>query len=139
MIVLDTNVLSEAARPSPDPAVARWLDTQPRQHLFTTTVSVAEMHLGVRLLPQGQRRETLSAFVDRLFRTEFAGLLLSFDIVAAEAYAEIAAHRQRKGRPIAFADGQIAAIARSCDMAVATRNITDFEDCGLDLINPWAA
>ena len=137
MIVLDTNVLSEIMRPEPDPAVAAWISARPASSLFTTAVTQAEILYGVRLLPSARRRSRLEAAIDDMFRTDFAGRVLPFDQAAAHAYAEIAVARRRAGRPISQFDAQIAAIARSRDAGVATRNIADFEGCGIGVIDPW--
>jgi len=137
MIVLDTNVLSEASRPLPSHRVLAWLGTQPRRLLFATTISEAEMLRGVALLPVGNRRSALDEATRLLFAEDFEGRVLPFDRVAASAYAKIGAERQRIGRPIAPLDAQIAAIARAHGAAVATRNVADFTDCGIDVVDPW--
>lgn len=139
MIVLDTNVLSEMMRPDPDSTVAAWISARPANSLFTTTVTQAEILYGAKLLPSARRRSRLEAAVNEMFATDFAGRVLTFDQAAAQAYAEIAAARRRAGRPMAQFDAQIAAIARSRDADVATRNVADFERCGIGVINPWRA
>ena len=137
MIVLDTNVLSEAWRPAPSPAVMGWMRSQPAAALFTTTITEAELLYGIALLPEGKRRRSLEAVVALIFAEELAGRVLPFDSAAAREYADIAATRRRAGRPIAEADAQIAAIARSRGAAVATRNVEDFAGCGLTVVSPW--
>ncbi|SDX46215.1 type II toxin-antitoxin system VapC family toxin [Thiocapsa roseopersicina] len=137
MIVLDTNVLSELLRAKPEPAVIDWTASQPLETLFTTTVTQAEMLFGVGLLPNGQRRRQLEMAVAALFAEDFSGRVLPFDSDAATAYSVIVAERQRMGRPISQFDAQIAAITQSRGGRLATRNVVDFEDCGLDTINPW--
>jgi toxin FitB len=137
VIVLDTNVLSELLRAEPDPAVIDWTASQPLETLFTTTVTQAEMLYGVGLLPNGQRRRRLETAVAALFAEDFNGRVLPFDGVAATAYAVIAAERQRMGHPISQFDAQIAAITQSRGGRLATRNVVDFENCGLDTLNPW--
>lgn len=139
MIVLDTNVLSEIMRREPDAAVAAWISARPASSLFTTTVTQAEILYGVRLLPSAKRRTRLEAVVGDMFTTDFAGRVLPFDQAAAQVYAEIAVARRRAGRPISQFDAQIAAIARSRDAGVATRNVADFEGCGIGVIDPWRA
>jgi toxin FitB len=139
VIVLDTNVLSEMMRLDPDSTVAAWISAHPASSLFTTTVTQAEILYGVKLLPLAKRRSGLETALSEMFATDFAGRVLPFDQAAAQAYAEIAAARRRAGRPIAQFDAQIAAIARSRDAGVATRNVADFEGCGIGLINPWRA
>jgi hypothetical protein len=137
MFIVDTNVLSEGSRPRPSTRVLDWLDAQPRTLLFTTTVCEAELRLGLAFLPAGRRRSSLDESMRRLFDDLFEGRVLPFDRVAASAYAEIGAERRRLGRPIGTLDAQIAAIARAHGAAVATRNVSDFTDCGIDIVNPW--
>jgi predicted nucleic acid-binding protein len=137
VIVLDTNVLSEMMRPDPDSAVASWISARAASSLFTTTITQAEILYGLELLPSTKRRSRLEAAVSDMFATDFTGRVLPFDQAAAQAYAEIAAARRRAGRPIAQLDAQIAAIARSRDAGVATRNVADFEGCGIGVIDPW--
>jgi hypothetical protein len=138
MIILDTNVLSEASRPRPSEIVGYWVDSHKRTVLFTTTICEAEIFLGVALLPHGRKREDLRLQATKLFEQDFAGRVLPFTSAAARAFAEIAAARRRAGRPIKEADAQIAAIARVHGAALATRDLADFEGCGVALIDPWA-
>ena len=137
MVVLDTNVVSELMRPSPSRDVVEWLDRQRTRDLFATSVTEAEIRAGMAILPEGARRRGLAAAAERAFGNLFAGRVLPFDSSAARVYAEIFARRQAIGRPLSLADGQIAAIARSRGMAVVTRNVADFDDAGIDLVNPW--
>lgn len=137
MIVLDTNVLSEILRPSPDDRVLAWLERQPRSALFTTTVTEGELLYGVQLLPEGRRKTLLLDAVLAIFASDLAGRVLGFDSDAAAAYAVIAAARKATGHPISQFDAMIAAIARSRGASLATRNIKDFVDCGIEVINPW--
>lgn len=137
MIILDTNVLSEMLRPAPDTHVVTWLASQPRAAVFTTSVTRGEILYGIRLLPEEKRRETLWEAVSGIFTQDMAGQVLSFDSDAADAYAEIAADRKNQGKPISQFDAMIAAVARSRGASLATRNIKDFVDCGVDLIDPW--
>ncbi|MGA9623264.1 MAG: type II toxin-antitoxin system VapC family toxin [Bryobacteraceae bacterium] len=137
MIVLDTNVLSEALRPLPSDIVLRWLAAQQPSSVFTTSVTEAEVLYGVETLPAGKRRLRLLAAVEKMFAEEFAGRILPFDEDAARAFAKIVATRDTAGRPISQFDAMIAAIARSHRAAVATRNTADFQGCGIDVINPW--
>ncbi|MDZ7751778.1 MAG: type II toxin-antitoxin system VapC family toxin [Gammaproteobacteria bacterium] len=139
MIVLDTNVLSETLRPAPTLRILEWLEGQWRGALFTTTVTRGELFYGVRLLPDGRRRRGLMAALQAIFDQDFAGQVLSFDADAADGYAEIAASRRLLGRPISQFDAMIAAMARSRGAVLATRNVRDFADCGLELIDPWNA
>lgn len=137
MIVLDTNVISEMMATLPNPSVATWLALQPRQSVFTTAITQAEVLAGMRVLPVGKRKDRLEVQATAMFSTEFGGHILSFDGEAAECYADITAHRRAIGRPISQLDAQIAALAYSHHASLATRNVRDFEHLGLDLINPW--
>lgn len=137
MIVLDTNVLSELMRSQPAPAVVAWVNRQARSMLYTTSISKAEILFGIAAMPDGRRRTALAAMADAMFNDDFAGRILAFDASAAVHYAEIGAARRRAGRPVGIPDAQIAATARSAGAAVATRDITGFEDCGVALIDPW--
>ena len=137
MIVLDTNVLSELMRSDPNPSVVEWMGAQPSESLFTTTITQAEILYGVALLPEGKRKHAIALVVDEMFDEDFRGRVLAFDSVAAHTFAQIAASRRQAGRPISQLDAQIAAIAGSRGAAVATRNRSDFEGCGIDVVNPW--
>jgi predicted nucleic acid-binding protein len=139
VIVLDTNVLSEALRPVPQPSVLDWLANQPRASLFITTVTRGEILYGIRLLADGKRRQGLWDAARKIFDADFADQVLSFDSEAADMYAEIAASRRAAGKPISQFDAMIVAMARSRGASVATHNVQDFEDCGVDVINPWTA
>lgn len=139
MIVIDTNVISEAMRHTPNPDVMLWFTMQAQASLFTTTVTVAEILAGIDYLPDGRRKSGMQRHARLMFEDDFSGRVLPFDLAAAGHYAEISAQRRRLGRRIKPLDAQIAAIARANGMAVATRNTADFEDCRVDLINPWEA
>lgn len=138
MIILNTDVVSEAMRPSPEPTVLQWIAVQQLESLFVTTITQAEMLCRVQCLPIGGRRERLAVAMHGLFEEDFFGRLLPFDSAAAQAYAVIVAERQSAGRPISQFDAQIAAIAKVKDYAVATTNISGVSDCGVDFIYPWA-
>lgn len=137
MIVLDTNVVSELLRPVPAPRVEAWLATQDGAAIWLTAVGEAELRHSVAILPPGRQRRALTAAVEAMLDEDFRNRILPFDRAAARAYAVIAAARRSAGRPIAQFDCQIAAIARAHDAAVATRNATDFEGCGIKVIDPW--
>src|SRR5271155_2241881 len=139
MIILDTNVLSEALRPAPEPSVLDWLAHQPRASLFTTAVTRGEVLYGIRLLSDGKRRQGLWDVAHKIFNEEFADHVLSFDSEAADMFAEIAASRRIVGKPISQFDAMIAAMARSRGAILATRNVKDFEICGIEVVNPWTA
>jgi hypothetical protein len=138
MIVLDTNVLSETLRPAPDPRVLAWFAAQRRASLFTTTITQAEILYGLGLLADGARRRALSSAIDAIFKEDFSGRLLTFDRDAAEVYAQIAVARKGAGLPISSFDAMIVAVARSTGATLATRNVKDFAECGVALIDPWA-
>lgn len=137
MILLDTNVLSELMKAAPANSVVRWFSTQPTTSLYTTSITQAEVLHGILLLPPGRRRSAFEAAADAMFEKEFAGRILAFGSDAAHLYARIAAERHRAGRPISQFDAQIAAIAQSAGAAVASRNVADFDGCGIEVINPW--
>jgi predicted nucleic acid-binding protein len=137
MIVLDTNVISEMTRERPDPVVVAWLLRQPDPSLFTTAVTVAESLYGLELLPPGRRRELLTGITRQILDIEFRGKILSFDEQAAHHYSRILGARRGMGAPMTAFDAQIAAIALAAGASLATRNVSDFEDCGVALINPW--
>lgn len=139
MMILDTNVLSELMRSSPDTNVARWVDQQPLEDLGSTAVTVAEILFGLDLMADGRRKTDLSGRFALMLQRGFSGEVLPFDEVAAIAYALIKGDRSRSGRPISSNDAMIAAIARTRGAAVVTRNVADFERCGIALINPWSA
>ncbi len=138
IIVLDTNVISELMRDNPDQSVVDWFDAQPTNSLFTTTITQAEILAGIELLPDGRRKNNLFQLAEYFFTSIFIGRVLVFDSDAASTYAEIFAQRQTLGRPISQSDCQIAAIARCQGATIATRNVTDFEGVGVELIDPWA-
>ncbi len=137
MIVLDTNVLLELMKPEASRAVLTWVGGQARDDLYTSAITLGEIMFGLEIMPHGRKRDVRFQLADEIFGIDFAGRILPFDVTAARAFAVIAATRRRAGRPIEMPDAQIAAIARANRMAVATRNVADFADCGVDLINPW--
>jgi len=138
MILLDSNVLSELMRPNPDPHVIRWLDEKSEWDLWISAVTVAEIQLGISLLPAGNRRKLLLDLSEQMFQENFPGRCLPFDYEAAFEYALIVAERKHQGHPIHVEDAQIAAIARTANLTLATRNTKDFSGIKeLKLINPW--
>lgn len=139
MIIVDTNVISELMRPAPEPKVAQWLSAQDGLSIYLTAISEAELRYGLAIMENGKRRAALIDAVDCILREDLSGRILPFDSKAALSYATIAAARRAAGRPISQADCQIAAIAHARGASVATRNTPDFEDCQIDLINPWTA
>lgn len=137
MIVVDTNVLSEGMRERPEPIVAAWLDRQPEAEMFTTAITKAEILFGIEIAPLGRERTRLAIGAERIFFGTLLGRVLAFDDEAAIHYAQIAAFRRARGRKMQEADAQIAAITRLHNATLATRNIRDFEDCGIRVVNPW--
>jgi predicted nucleic acid-binding protein len=137
VLVLDTNVISELLRPNPELAVQRWLADQHGAVVHLTAVTEAELRRGVAIMPAGRRRDRIADAVDAILNIDFRDRILPFDSAAAVAYAVISAQRQAIGLPISQFDAQIAAIARTHGAAVATRNVRDFESCGIEIIDPW--
>lgn len=107
--------------------------------MFTTTITRAEILYGIRLLPEGRRRDDMYEAVTSIFRDDFPGRILPFDNSAADIYADIAATRKEAGRPIGQLDAMIAAVTHSRGAALATRNTKDFSDCGIELVDPWSS
>ncbi len=126
-------------RPHPDAAVLHWIAAQSPADLHIAAITVAEMLFGLAIMPAGQRRTRLEDAARTLFEEKFEDNILPFDHRAAGEYAALASARKRSGKPIPIADLQIAAIAISYGASLATRNMRDFEGCGLTLINPWEA
>ena len=138
-VLLDTNVVSELIRKAPDPAVETWAAGHALEDLFFSAVGEAELRYGAAILPAGRRRESLVSDIERMLSDAFDGRVLPFDSRATRAYAGIAAMRRSAGRTVPPADCQVAAIARSRGMAVATRNVRDFDDIDIEIVNPWTA
>lgn len=141
MIVLDTNVLSELMKPAErrSGAVVNWMREQPAETVFTTTITLAEILAGIAIVPAGKRKQDMQAVAERIFATIFSGRILPFDESAARLYAEIITLRRKAGVSTEPLDIQIAAIARARGMAVATRNVSDFEDADIEVIDPWSS
>lgn len=137
MILLDTNVLSELMRSQPNRLVVEWIGKHQATSLFITSLTEAEILYGLELLPEGKRRTALQEAARSMFNIDFAGRILPFDSDAAKKFGIIAAKRRIMGRPISQIDAQIAAIALSHHATLATRNVADFEECGIKIINPW--
>lgn len=137
MIVLDTNVISELARQVPDPGVLSWLDSLEASDVATTAITAAELRYGVARLPDGHRKRELTVVIRGILAEDFHGRVLPFDERASVRYAEIVSGRERIGRPIGVADAQIAAICRDLGAILATCNTSDFEETGIELIDPW--
>lgn len=137
MIILDTNVLSEAIKDEPHRAVKQWLASLPASSMFTTAITQAEMLYWLRILPQGRKRDQLSSRINHLFDLAFAGRVLSFDVNAADAYANLSASLRLSGKSMSQADAMIAGIVISRGAKFATRNAKDFVDSGVEVIDPW--
>lgn len=135
MIILDTNVFSEIGKPQMSSAVRQWL-TDFGLSLALTTITLAEVRLGVELLPQGRRRDELENRTEQLF-TDFSGKIFGFDSAAARIYGQMVASRRLAGRPISTEDAMIAAICAAHHAQLATRNTKDFEGLTIELLNPW--
>ena len=136
MILLDTNVVSEAMKPEPDPAVRNWLDEQAAETLYLCSVTIAELMFGIAALPKGKRKDKLTSALDGVL-TLFADRILPFDTNAARRYADLAVNARAAGRGFPTPDGYIAAIAASRDFAVASRDASTFTAAYLTVIDPW--
>ncbi len=139
MIILDTNVLSALMQTTPDPLVVTWLDRQPAESVWITSITVFEARLGLALLPQGRRRRALEAAFDRLLEDDLENRVLDFDAAAATSAASLAADRQRAGRPADMRDTQIAGIALARHATLATRNVRHFANLKVPVVDPWTA
>ena len=137
MIILDTNVLSALMRTAPEAAVVRWLDQQPAESIWITSITLFETRLGLALLPKGRRRQTLESAFDRLLEEDLENRVLDFDSAAAIEAAALAATRQRAGRPVDMRDTQIAGIALARRATLATRNVRHFQDLNVTVVDPW--
>ncbi len=137
MFVLDTNIISETFKPRPDPGVAMWMEAVPASAAYVAALSKAELLVGLASMPDGRRKLALGDVIGVFFSKWLKTPILSFGSREAEFYAETVSRRRRSGRPIGEFDAQIAAIARHHRFAVVTRNVRDFEDCGIELVNPW--
>ena len=137
MILLDTNVVSALMLREPDPVAVAWLDNQPAESVWTTSITVFEVRTGLELLATGSRRLQLEEAFDRLLAEDLDGRVQPFDQSAAEAAGTIAAGRQRVGRTVEVRDVQIAGIARARKATLATRNLRHFQGTGVELVSPW--
>ena len=138
-MLLDTNVVSEVWRDTPNPRVMAWLDRQFEEQLFVCTPVIAELRYGIELLNEGRRKRLLSSALTALFKEGYRGRTLSFDVEAAGHFGRIRAQRDRVGRPVEPIDAMIAGIALANRMPLITRNVHDFSDIGLDVIDPFTA
>jgi len=139
MIILDTNVLSALMRTAPDVVVVNWLDRQPADSIWVTSITVFETRFGLALLPRGRKRIGLERAFDRVLIEDLANRILDFDSAAATVAAKLAADRQRAGRVADFRDTLIAGIAQARRATLATRNIRHFEGLDVPVVDPWSA
>jgi predicted nucleic acid-binding protein len=139
MILLDTNVVSALMRRDPEPLVVAWLDEQPAESIWTTSITVFEVQTGLELLKPGRRRQQLEHAFDQLLADELQGRVQPFDQPAALAAGAIAAGRQRAGQTLEIRDVQIAGITAVRKATLATRNTRHFENLGIHLVNPWSS
>jgi predicted nucleic acid-binding protein len=139
MILVDTNVISEPLRKSPEPRVVAWLDSQPMETLYLSAVTVAELRFGVASLPAGRRRDALRHDLEQRILPLFAGRVLPFDLLASQSFATVMSRARASGTPIAASDGYIAATAHANGMAVATRDTRPFESADVPTVDPWKA
>lgn len=137
MILLDTNVVSEVMKTRPTDVVVAWLNGQDSAKLYVSAITIGEIVYGLRILPDGKRRSGLRERFERFVSVAFDQRVLSYDEPAARIYGELIADRKELGLPMSVPDGQIAAIARLNHLAVATRNVVDFDNCGIEVINPF--
>jgi hypothetical protein len=138
MILLDTNVISALMRRDPEPDVVAWLDEQPAESIWTTSITVFEVQTGLELLRPGRRQQQLEEAFAQLLADELQGRVQSFDQPAAVAAGRLAAERQRAGRTLEIRDVQIAGITSVRKATLATRNTRHFESLGIDLVDPWS-
>jgi predicted nucleic acid-binding protein len=136
VIILDTTVVSELMRTEPAPGIASWVRDRDRRELRMTAITLAEVRYGIARLPEGRRKQVLLAAADEIF-SAFADQVLPVDTAAADLYAVIASSRERAGKPIAGFDALIAAVCRSRGAVLATRNVSDFDGTGIEVIDPW--
>jgi toxin FitB len=139
LIILDTNVLSELMQKVPDPSVVEWLDQQPAESIWITSITLFEARLGLALLPNGRRRQGLELAFEQVLAEDLEERVLDFDRSAAETAAGLAAERQRNGRTVDMRDTQIAGIVIARRATLATRNVKHFADLTAEVVNPWEA
>jgi len=137
MIVLDTNVISELWRVEPDTNVLAWIDAQLIETLYLSTITVAELRYGLATMPEGKRRAIYQDRLEREVLPAFSGRVLSFDLDASQAYAELMAGAKEAGKAIGKAAGYIAATAAARGLMLATRDTSPFQAAGLNVVNPW--
>jgi predicted nucleic acid-binding protein len=139
VIILDTNVLGALMRPAPDTAVVRWLDRQPAESIWITSITLFEARFGLALLPSGRRRQRLESEFDRLLHEDLENRVLDFDGAAATEAATLGAVRQKSGRPVDMRDTQIAGIALARHATLATRNVRHFAELEISIVDPYVS
>ena len=137
MIILDTNVLSALMRTKPEAVVVEWLDRQPADSVWLSSITVFETRFGLALLSKGRRRSGLERAFDRVLTEDLANRVLDFDSMAAAAAAQLAADRQKAGRAVDLRDTLIGGIALARRATIATRNTKHFEGLDVPVVNPW--
>jgi len=135
--LLDTNVISESARPSPNPGVVAWLERQPHETTFLSAATWAELRRGAARLQPGARRQQLERWLERDLPLRFWDRILTLDLPVADAWGRLVARRECVGRPIHPMDAWIAATAEAHQLTLVTRDQEDFRDCGVPVLNPW--
>lgn len=137
MIILDTNIISEMMKPYPSDNLISWLDQEDVSKLYITTITIAEISYGINALPEGNKKVLIAEAFSRTIMSGFELRIYPFDESSAYLYGKIMADRKKKGRPLSIPDGQISAIALSRNCTVATRNVNDFVNSGIDIVNPF--
>jgi len=137
VIILDTNIISELIRQTPDQNVLNWFDKQDPQRLTTTAITVAELRFGIHSMPSGNRQKMLSDAITAMLEEDFDGNILGFNTTAAEAYGILAARLKARGTPVGQNDTMIAAIALVHEGTLVTRNQRHFRQCGISVVNPF--
>lgn len=138
MIILDTNVVSEALKPGRDEAVIVWLDEQSAETLYLTATSLSELLIGIAIMPEGKRKNEINAGLNALISRLFGSRILPFDQEAAVAYSVLVSSARAAGKVVSLADGQIGAVASAHGFTVATRDVAPFEALGIPFVNPWS-
>jgi len=138
MIILDTSVLSALMQQTPDPQVVAWLDDQPAESIWLSSITLFEARYGLALLASGQRKNILKERFEELLQKDLQNRVLLFDANAATQAAELAAQRKARGRPVDMRDTFIAGIALARRATLATRNMRHFDDLSVPVVNPWA-
>ena len=138
MIILDTNVLSALMLKKPDTKIVYWLDAMPPESIWTSSITVFEIHFGLEIMDDGSKKKRLKETFESVLEEEFLGRILDFNKMAAEEAALVFASKRKEGRTIEVRDAMICGIARARRASIATRNIKHFENTGITIINPWS-